>query len=53
MVPGAASAGLVAPIVARTMAIVSAGPSSTMTRTGERVMNVKSSPKKGFPSCSA
>jgi hypothetical protein len=52
MVPGAASAGLVAPIIVRTTFQVSPGPSTTASSAGERVMNDTRSSKKGLPSCS-
>ena len=50
--PGVASAGLVAPIVVRTVAIAPS-PSSTSASVGAEVMNSTSSPKNGFSSCSA
>ena len=43
MVPGAASRGLVVPIMVRTTFQVSSGPSTTNTRAGERPMKATSS----------
>ncbi len=42
MVPGAAWAGLVAPVMSRTTSQLPSGPSTTMARRGERVMKVTS-----------
>ena len=45
MVPAWASSTLVAPTSPRTSEnVLSAGPSTTIAKTGERVMNVTSSP---------
>ena len=52
MVPGAAAAGFVAPIMLRTMA-TAPGPSHTIATTGADVMNRTRPSKNGFPSCSA
>src|SRR5947207_5957592 len=50
--PGSASAGFVAPIVLRAVAIAPS-PSSTKASVGADVMKSTSSPKKGFSRCSA
>ena len=50
--PGSASAGFVAPIVVRVVAIAPS-PSSTSASVGAEVMNSTSSPKNGFSLCSA
>jgi hypothetical protein len=52
IVPGAAFAGSVAPIVARSVAIAPS-PSTTSAQVGPEVMNSTSSPKNGFSRCSA
>ena len=52
IVPGAAVAGFVAPIVVRTTEIADS-PSSTSASVGAEVMNSTSSPKNGFSRCSA
>src|ERR1700722_20043417 len=50
--PGAASSGLVAPIVCRA-ALTASRPSSTIATIGPEVMNATNSPKNGFSACSA
>ncbi len=52
MVPGSASAGLVAPMSLR-MTLIAPSPSTLIATTGVVVMNSTSSPKKGFSRCSA
>ncbi len=52
IVPGAESAGLVAPIIVRTPAIAFS-PRTASASTGPEVMNETSSPKNGLPLCSA
>jgi len=52
IVPGSASAGFVAPIVFRIVAIAPS-PSTTSAHVGAEVMKVTSSPKNGFSLCSA
>jgi hypothetical protein len=52
MVPGAAPAGLVGPIIERTKA-VTLGPSQTIATTGDDVMNSITAAKKGRSRCSA
>ena len=54
IVPGSASSTLVAPMSLRTSEkVLSAGPSTTMAKTGERVRKSTSSPKNGLSACSA
>src|SRR5262249_51546410 len=52
MVPGAAFAGSVAPMISRYLA-TAFSPSSTCTTTGPEVMNSTSSPKNGRALCTA
>ena len=53
MVPGAALAGSVAPIIDLTIAQLSSGPVTSITTDGDRVMNSTNSLKKGLLACSA
>ena len=54
IVPGSASSTLVAPTSLRTSEkVLSAGPSTTIANTGDRVRKATSSPKNGLSACSA